>query len=204
MNACDAIITRNLSVWQHTLTNAAEGHRAMGGKGAVREANEIVAKALERAAAELDEAANARAMSAAVNQRERLAIDLADRVKVLEAQIELGAPVARAVAERADRAEADYRDALGLIRRCAKALVEDRLDDVRMMIAEWGTAPPIRHKQALAERDVLDAMKAFTDDDLRASVKASRECPADYPQYRETQLSLGVCSAELRRRGLEP
>lgn len=54
------------------------------------------------------------------------------------------------------------------------------------------------------EQAVLDAMQAFTEDDLRASVKASRECPLDYPQHRETQLSVAVCTAELRRRGLEP
>jgi len=65
VNAVDKHLTRMLSVWQHTLKSAAEAHRATGRRGAMGEADELIAKALDRAAAELDEAAAARAVSAA-------------------------------------------------------------------------------------------------------------------------------------------
>lgn len=54
------------------------------------------------------------------------------------------------------------------------------------------------------EQAVLDAMGAFTEDELRESVAASRNAPPDWPKLRECKLSEAVCSAELRRRGLEP
>lgn len=91
MNTCDMIITRSLSIWRRTLISAAAGHRAMGGTGAVLEAHEIVAKALDRAAAELDEPANARAARARDLEAERDAIARhADRVIDRNIQLIIG------------------------------------------------------------------------------------------------------------------